>query len=66
MDWHGVNAYTGYKCGNLTPPSSGMSRVLRGGSWGDVKFGSFSCHFRFYYHPTFRYRLGGFRCAGTV
>jgi len=32
-DWYEKEAYGRYKGGNLTPPGSGVSRVLRGGSW---------------------------------
>jgi len=32
-DWYDDDAYTRYKQGDLTPPSSGGARVLRGGSW---------------------------------
>jgi formylglycine-generating enzyme required for sulfatase activity len=32
-DWHADDAYGRYKTGDLTPPQSGSSRVLRGGSW---------------------------------
>ncbi len=32
-DWHDAKAYKRYREGNMTPPISGQSRVLRGGSW---------------------------------
>ena len=32
-DWYEKEAYGRYKGGQLTPPVSGVSRVLRGGSW---------------------------------
>ena len=32
-DWYDSNAYAKYKGGDLTPPTSGEGRVLRGGSW---------------------------------
>jgi formylglycine-generating enzyme required for sulfatase activity len=32
-DWYDSSAYSRYKRGELSPPSSGSSRVLRGGSW---------------------------------
>ena len=32
-DWYDKNAYDRHKQGDLTPPTSGRSHVLRGGSW---------------------------------
>ena len=32
-DWYDYEAYERYSKGDLTPPASGSSRVLRGGSW---------------------------------
>jgi sulfatase modifying factor 1 len=43
MDWYDSNAYTRYNAGNLTPPSSGTFRVLRGGSWFGVNDNDFRC-----------------------
>ena len=34
-DWYDERAYTRYQSGDLKPPSSGQSRVVRGGSWED-------------------------------
>jgi formylglycine-generating enzyme required for sulfatase activity len=63
MDWYNSNAYTSYKGGNLTTPSSGTVRVLRGGSWSSD---SIHCAYRSDCGPAYRVRDFGFRCAGTV
>jgi sulfatase modifying factor 1 len=71
MDWYDSNAYTDYKDGYLSPPSSGTARVLRGGSWNDVHGNFFRCAIRDYYavshySSTGRINRRSFRCAGTV
>ena len=65
-DWYDGKAYERYRQGNLTPPSSGTYRVLRGGSWGVGDPGLFlaSCRGRDY--PVRRNDYFGFRCAGEV
>jgi len=66
-DWYDSDAYKRYKAGNLTPPSSGVSRVVRGGSWYDGDSGCFRCAFRYFYRgPGGRYFCGGFRCARAL
>ena len=66
-DWHDAKAYDRYRQGNLTPPSSGTSRVLRGGSWGLGDPGLFLASNRSYYcYPDHRLDFFGFRCAGEV
>lgn len=65
-DWYEGDAYKRYKTGNLTKPSSGVYRVLRGGSWCLDYPGSFRCAFRYYLRPDLRYNFSGFRCARTV
>jgi sulfatase modifying factor 1 len=67
IDRYDSNAYTGYNVGNLTPPSSGGSRVVRWGSWNDVGGHSFRCtDNRANGNPADRGSNGGFRCAETV
>ncbi len=63
-DWYDGDAYGRYKQGDLTPPSQGTARVLRGGSWliGDPE--GFRAAFRDYDVPGLRYDYDGFRCAG--
>jgi formylglycine-generating enzyme required for sulfatase activity len=65
-DWYDENAYTGYKTGNLTPPSSGTYRVLRGGSWINEDENFFRCANRYSYDQTLRNHYRGFRCAATT
>ena len=65
-DWYEKEAYGRYKGGNLTPPGSGVSRVLRGGSWVSDLTGCFRCAYRHDRRPERRSRYDGFRCARTV
>ena len=65
-DWYDSGAYTRYKGGHLTPPSTGSSRVVRGGSWLDGRPGTFRSAFRFIYKPINRFNYYGFRCARTL
>ncbi len=64
-DWHESGAYDRYKRGELSAPSSGSTRVLRGGSWclGDPDYFLASC--RAYDYPGNRHVYYGFRCAGV-
>ncbi len=67
-DWWEREAYGRYKRSDLTPPTGGGARVLRGGSW-DAFFDSdyFRCACRHYrLDPTGRNDDYGFRCARTV
>ncbi|MDP3001137.1 MAG: SUMF1/EgtB/PvdO family nonheme iron enzyme [Bryobacterales bacterium] len=65
-DWYDKEAYTRYKAGNLTFPSSGDNRVLRGGSWFYDLSVLFRCAYRGRHSPGLRYLSLGFRCARTV
>lgn len=64
-DWYDEEAYNRYKSGNLTPPSTGSSRVLRGKSWRNDDPDDFRFAYRHNIEPW--YRLGDFRfrCART-
>jgi len=64
-DWYDKEAYARYKQGNLTPPSSGASRVVRGGSWYYVFHDLFRCAYRFL-TPVNRLSFIGFRVARTL
>ena len=64
-DWYDSDSYSRYEGADLTAPSPGGSRVLRGGSWGGVGAGRFRCALRGRYGPTYRNYGFGFRCAGT-
>ena len=62
QDWYASDAYERYKAGNLTAPSNGSGRVLRGGSWNDRREVYFRCAYRDYYGgPTYRDSYYGFR-----
>jgi formylglycine-generating enzyme required for sulfatase activity len=66
-DWSGKNAYERYKTGDLSPPSVGISRVMRGGSWGSgFSAGGvdpFRCAHRGYNDPEYLSPFYCFRCA---
>ncbi len=65
-DWYDDKAYERYRRGELTPPSSGASRVLRGGSWNYDIPDYFRCADRDDLYPSLRYFRNGFRCARTL
>ncbi len=64
-DWYDYEAYERYARGDLTLPSSGSSRVLRGGSWGS---NADTCRpaYRDHLGPTNRDNLNGFRVARAM
>jgi formylglycine-generating enzyme required for sulfatase activity len=76
-DWYGDDYYKNSPEMNPKGPSisspgrvrwydigtkAGADRVLRGGSWYGGA-GASRAAFRFYYDPTYRYFIGGFRCS---
>ena len=66
-DGHESNAYDRYKRGDLTPPSSGAHRVLRGGSWRGGYPDGLRCADRYYGGvPGYRGDRGGFRASRTM
>jgi formylglycine-generating enzyme len=65
-DWDDSDAYDRYKRGDLTAPSSGGSRVLRGGSWCDDRPGPFRCVCRYCDRPVYRRFDVGFRVSRTL
>jgi len=65
-DWYDSDAYKRYKAGNLTPPSCGVSRVVRCGSWYLVCTDYFRCAVRRYCRPDYRSYDYGFRCARAL
>jgi formylglycine-generating enzyme required for sulfatase activity len=65
-DRYDSDANTRYKQGNVTIPSSGDCRILRGGSWCIGISGSFRCASRHCLRPGYRDLYSGFRCARTV
>ena len=64
-DWYGSKYYGSSPGRNPRGPSSGSSRVLRGGSWLDLP-ASLRCAIRFGYDPAGRNPDGGFRCVRTL
>jgi formylglycine-generating enzyme len=63
-DWHDGKAYYGYPQGNLTPPSAGTARVLRGASWYYDNPVNFLASRRDFCNPGTRNGTYGFRCVG--
>jgi formylglycine-generating enzyme required for sulfatase activity len=62
-DWYEEAAYQRHAAGDLTPPASGGSKVLRGGSWNEDKPTGLRAAFRYYSAPFGRSADYGFRCA---
>ena len=65
-DWYDSDAYKRHKQGDLSPPSSGAGRVLRGGSWRGGGPDYFRCVFRGDLGPEYRNVNLGFRVARTL
>ena len=63
-DWYDDKYYGESLAGDPAGPSSGTSRVLRGGSWGYSPFFNRSAN-RFWYTPANRYYSTGFRVSRT-
>src|SRR5262249_17145085 len=61
-DWYDGEVYARYRGGKLTPPETGNTRVLRGGSWSSMTPARFRCCNRYYCNPVMRYGTVGFRC----
>jgi formylglycine-generating enzyme required for sulfatase activity len=61
-DWYGDATYASSSAKNPTGPSSGDTRVLRGGSWGDGEDGARAAN-RFRRYPVNWNDDNGFRCA---
>jgi len=65
-DWYDSDSYARYERGDLTPPSSGALRVLRGGSWNNGGADRFRCAYRRGRDPAYRGDSDGFRVSRTV
>ena len=62
-DWYGSDYYSSSPKDNPAGPSSGIGRVLRGGSW-SYKYGySLRCAARYGNYPSLTYYYYGFRCS---
>jgi formylglycine-generating enzyme required for sulfatase activity len=64
-DWYDANYYANSPSSNPTGPTSGQSRVLRGGAWGFYEYYVRSAY-RDGYDPTFAYYSVGFRCSRSL
>jgi formylglycine-generating enzyme required for sulfatase activity len=65
-DWYDFAVYSRYRSGDLSLPTPGDWRVLRGGSWYDYRPDYFWCAARYYVgSPHGRSDYDGFRCART-
>ena len=65
-DWHDSGAYNRYKTGKFEAPATGISRVLRGGSWFSFSGYYFRAAYRYDYNPGNRFSYYGFRCARAL
>ena len=66
VDWYEEKAYARYQRGDLTPPTNGSGRVLRGGSWEGHTPDRFTAALRFHLFPARRRDGLGFRCGCGV
>jgi prepilin-type processing-associated H-X9-DG protein len=66
LDWYGAN-YLSTQVTNPTGPASGSGRIMRGGSWLDINFGSnYRSACRNNGAPIIYYNYVGFRCSSPV
>jgi len=65
-DWYGKEYYSQSPPSDPSGPSSGASRVLRGGSWCYGYPDYFRCSLRNNFRPDYRYNYDGFRVARTL
>jgi formylglycine-generating enzyme len=64
-DWSDEKAYERYRQGDLTPPGSGTTRLVRGGSWSDDFPDTFAASNRFT-DPGIHNAVYGFRCVADA
>jgi formylglycine-generating enzyme required for sulfatase activity len=62
-DWYQADYYSGSPAENPQGPETGVTKVLRGGSWHSIA-DSIRAARRPYPDPEARYNYAGFRCAG--
>ena len=65
-DWYGSDYYSKSPLRNPQGPSSGSTRVLRGGSWYDPNFGQRAAGRLFNFGPTDTHGNFGFRCVSGL
>jgi formylglycine-generating enzyme required for sulfatase activity len=61
-DWYGKDYYASSPAKNPAGPTSGESRVVRGGSWSNPAY-HFRAAYRHSWPPEYRSGNLGFRCA---
>lgn len=66
VDWYGEDYYAKSPRENPKGPSSGKTRILRGGSWFAGISTPLPVSYRYSYDPERSSNLIGFRCAGTA
>jgi formylglycine-generating enzyme required for sulfatase activity len=64
-DWYDANYYKNSPNQNPTGPSTGEKKVVRGGSWGDLRE-VLSSSIRSKVTPTLRHTDVGFRCVQDI
>ena len=66
-DWYAPDYYQHSQHQNPQGPKTGLTRVLRGGSWSNNLLGIYQmrCAYRFHAQPETRTLTIGFRCAAT-
>ena len=64
-DWYAEDYYSRSLASNPLGPETGLTRILRGGSWNNNLFGKYQmrCAYRFHSRPDTRNMVIGFRCA---
>ena len=67
-DWYAEDYYSRSSSRNPLGPETGLTRVLRGGSWNNNLFGKYQmrCAYRFHSRPRTRNMVIGFRCVADV
>ena len=64
-DWYGETDYTQGRKKNPKGPTTGESKVLRGGGWNSIRL-QLRCTHRYAEKPTYRAYTVGFRCVKDV
>ena len=64
-DWYAEDYYSRSPASNPLGADTGLTRVLRGGSWNNNLYGKYQmrCAYRFHLRPKTRNMVIGFRCA---
>ena len=64
-DWYAEDYYSHSSSRSPLGPETGLTKILRGGSWNNNLFGKYQmrCAYRFHSRPNTRNMVIGFRCA---